>query len=105
MTSFLTVETSLQETSAGSAEHDAAEAVELDYAEQMPAFPGGATALNQFLAAHLTYPSDAFKAGRSGQVVVQFVLDEQERTRKVEVVRASGPEFDAAAKYAVLLMP
>ena len=75
------------------------------YAEQMPVFTGGETALRQFLAAHLTYPSGAFKAGQSGKVVVQFVVDEQGRTRDVEVVRTSDPEFDAAAKYAVLLMP
>ena len=75
------------------------------YAEQMPAFAGGETALHQFLNAHLIYPPEAFKAGRSGQVVVQFVVDEQGRTRDVEVVRTSDPEFDAAARHVVLIMP
>jgi len=87
------------------AEHRAAEPAVLDYAEQMPAFPGEATALHQFLSSHLTYPPEAFKAGRSGTVVVQFVVDEQGRTRDVEVVRTSDPEFDAAAKYVVMTMP
>lgn len=81
------------------------EPVVLNYAEQMPSFPGGTTALHQFLAAHIAYPPEAFKAGRSGSVVVQFVVDEQGRTRDVEVARTSDPEFDAAAKYVVLMMP
>lgn len=92
-------------TSVRSAAPITAESVVLDYAEQMPAFPGGATALHQFLAAHLAYPPEAFKAGRSGQVVVQFVVDEQGRTRDVEAVRTSDPGFDAAAKHVVMLMP
>ena len=83
----------------------APEPVVLNYAEQMPAFPGGTTALHQFLAAHIAYPPEAFKAGRSGSVVVQFVVDEQGRTRDVEAVRTSDPEFDAAAKHVVLVMP
>ena len=77
----------------------------LSYAEQMPAYAGGETALHQFLATHLVYPPEAFKAGRSGKVVVQFVVDEQGRTRDVEVVRTSDPEFDAAARRVVMVMP
>lgn len=77
----------------------------LSYAEQMPIFTGGETALHQFLATHLIYPPEAFKAGRSGKVVVQFVVDEQGRTRDVEVVRTSDPEFDAAASHVVMVMP
>ena len=75
------------------------------YAEQMPAFTGGEAALRQFLAAHLTYPPEAYQAGRSGKVVVQFVVDEQGRTRDAEVVRSSDPTFDTAARNVVLLMP
>lgn len=93
------------ETSASGAARSTAEPVVLDYAEQMPAFPGGATALHQFLASHLAYPPEAFKAGRSGKVVVQFVVDEQGRTRDVEAVRTSDPEFDAAARHVVMIMP
>lgn len=93
------------EPSMGGPAHGTNEPVVLDYAEQMPAFPGGATALHQFLASHLTYPPEAFKAGRSGKVVVQFVVDEQGRTRDVEAVRTSDPAFDAAARHVVMIMP
>ena len=99
------IDPSVPKTSMSSAAPSATEHVVLNYAEQMPAFPGGATALHQFLATHITYPPEAFKAGRSGSVVVQFVVDEQGRTRDVEAVRTSDPEFDAVAKYVVLMMP
>ena len=57
------------------------------------------------MAAHLTYPPEAFKAGRSGQVVVQFVVDEHGRTRDVEVVRTSDHTFDAVARHVVIVIP
>ena len=96
---------SVPKANVSSAAPAAPESVVLNYAEQMPAFPGGTTALHQFLVTHITYPPEAFKAGRSGSVVVQFVVDEQGRTRDVEAVRTSDPEFDTAAKYVVLMMP
>ena len=96
---------SVPKASVSSAAPAAPESVVLNYAEQMPAFPGGTTALHQFLVTHITYPPEAFKAGRSGSVVVQFVVDEQGRTRDVEAVRTSDPEFDTTAKYVVLMMP
>ena len=105
LTSTQAIGPSVPKASVSSTAPAAPEPVVLNYAEQMPAFPGGPTALHQFLAAHITYPPVAFKAGRSGSVVVQFMVDEQGRTRDVEVVRTSDPEFDAAAKYVVLMMP
>ena len=96
---------SVPKVSVSSAAPAAPEPMILNYAEQMPAFPGGPMALPQFLAAHITYPPEAFKAGRSGSVVVQFVVDEQGHTSDVEAVRTSDPEFDAAAKYVVRMMP
>ena len=65
------------EAKTGSPSSAGAEPEVRSYAEQMPAFVGGNTALHQFLAAHLVYPPEAFQAGHSGQVVVQFVVDEQ----------------------------
>ena len=105
LVSAQSIERTVHETVAHGTADGTAEPVVLDYAERMPAFPGGLVALHQFLTTHLIYPVEAFKAGRSGQVVVQFVVDEQGRTRDVEAVRTSDPEFDAAAKRVVLVMP
>ena len=100
-----TLEMRSQEAGTAGTAHGTAEPRVLDYAEQMPAFTGGAPALHQLLTTHLVYPPEAFKAGRSGNVVVQFVVDEQGRTRDVETVRTSDPVFDAAARRVVMLMP
>lgn len=50
-------------------------------------------------------PPEALKAAHSGQVVVQFVVDEQGHTRDVEAVRTSDPVFDTAARHVVMVMP
>lgn len=105
LTIIQAIDTSVPKTSLNSAAPAVVEPVVLDYAEQLPAFPGGAAALHQFLITHLAYPPEAVKAERSGQVVVQFVVDEQGRTRDVEAVRTSDPIFDAAAKRVVMMMP
>lgn len=44
------------------------------YADEMPAFPGGETALMQYLQDHIRYPAGARERGISGTVVVQFVV-------------------------------
>ena len=105
LTSTQSIEPAARGKSAGRAAPGAAAPVVLDYAEQMPTFPGGAAALHQFLVTHLAYPPEALKAAHSGQVVVQFVVDEQGRTRDVETVRTSDPVFDAAARHVVMVMP
>lgn len=105
LTSTQSIEPAARETSTGRAAPGAAALVVLDYAEQMPTFPCGAAALHQFLVTHLTYPPEALKAAHSDQVVVQFVVDEQGRTRNVETVRTSNPVLDAAARHVVMVMP
>ena len=45
------------------------------FVEQMPSFPGGETALMQYLHDHISYPKDAREKGISGTVVVQFIVN------------------------------
>lgn len=77
----------------------------VDYAEEMPAFPGGAPALRRYLATKLEYPAEARQRQLSGKVVMQFIVDEQGRIVDATVVRASDPVFEAAAKRVIYLMP
>ena len=77
----------------------------LDYAEEMPQFTGGMSALRQYLATKLVYPAEAIKRNVSGTVVMQFVVDEQGRVVEAAVVRTSDPVFEAEAKRVVYLMP
>ena len=77
----------------------------LNYAEQMPAFPGGEVALHRYLAAQTKYPAEALRRGLSGQVVVQFVVDEQGRVLEPRVVKSTDADFNAEALRLVWLMP
>ncbi|QKG58454.1 energy transducer TonB [Hymenobacter sp. BRD128] len=79
--------------------------VVLNYAEQMPAFPGGSAALHQYLATHTNYPPEALRRGVSGQVVVQFVVDEQGRVLEPTVVKTTDAEFNEEARRLAWLMP
>jgi protein TonB len=77
----------------------------LNYAEQMPAFPGGEVALHRYLATQTKYPAEALRRGVSGQVVVQFVVDEQGRVLEPRVVKSTDADFNAEALRLVWLMP
>lgn len=77
----------------------------LSYADQMPAFAGGAAALHRYLLAKTSYPAGTKRRGLSGTVVVQFVVDEEGRPLDPAVVKTGGADFDAEALRLVRLMP
>jgi len=77
----------------------------LAYAEQMPTFIGGEAALHRYLATQTKYPPEALRRGLSGQVVVQFVVDEQGRVLDPVVVKTTAAEFNDEARRLAWLMP
>ena len=77
----------------------------LAYAEQMPAFPGGEIALHTYLTKQMKYPAPALRRGLSGQVVVQFIVDEQGRVLNPTVAKTTDAEFNAEALRLAWLMP
>jgi len=77
----------------------------LTYAEQMPAFVGGEAALHRYLATQTKYPPEALRRGLSGQVVVQFIVDEQGRVLEPIVVKTTAAEFNEEARRLIWLMP
>ena len=77
----------------------------LTYAEQMPTFVGGEVALHRYLATQTKYPPEALRRGLSGQVVVQFVVDEEGRVLDPVVVKTTAAEFNDEARRLAWLMP
>lgn len=77
----------------------------LNYAEQMPTFAGGPGALHRYLATQIKYPATAWQRGQSGQVVVQFVVDEQGRVLDPIVAKTTATDFNEEARRLVWLMP
>lgn len=74
-----------------------------DVVEQMPAFPGGISALKKYLEENVRYPDN--EACVSGRVVVRFQINENGSIGKVNIAKSLGPKFDAEAIRVVKAMP
>jgi protein TonB len=73
--------------------------------EQMPAYPGGEKALNDFFAKNLKYPVLAKEQGIQGKVWLGFVVGKDGTISNVEVIRGIGGGCDEEAIRVVKLMP
>lgn len=76
-----------------------------DVVEQMPSFPGGNSALMQYLAQNIKYPVVAQENGVQGRVVVSFVVERDGSITDVRVVRSVDPSLDREATRVVKSMP
>jgi protein TonB len=76
-----------------------------DVVEQMPSFPGGPSALMQYLSNNVKYPVVAQENGVQGRVVVSFVVERDGSITDVKVVRSVDPSLDREASRVVQSMP
>ena len=76
-----------------------------DVVEQMPMFPGGPKALNEYLAKNVHYPVVAQENGISGRVVIGFVVETDGSITDVKVVKSIDPSLDKEATRVVSSMP
>lgn len=76
-----------------------------DMAEDMPEYPGGITAMMQYLANNIKYPKKAEEAKQEGKVIVKFVVTSGGKVSDVTVVKGVSPEIDAEAVRVVSGMP
>jgi hypothetical protein len=63
--------------------------------EQMPQYPGGDAAFNQYMAHHVSYPKAAAENGVVGSVQVQFIVEADGRITHVHAIDAPSGEADA----------
>jgi periplasmic protein TonB len=73
--------------------------------EQMPEFPGGEAAMNEFLDKNLQYPTMAKEQGIQGKVWIGFIVDKFGNVSNVEVLRGIGGGCDEEAARVVSIMP
>lgn len=73
--------------------------------EEMPAYPGGLGALREYLVKNIRYPKDAVKNKTEGQVMVNFVINEQGDAEEVKVLRSSYAGFNEEAIRVIKDMP
>ncbi len=76
-----------------------------DVVEQMPSFPGGQSALMEYLSKNVKYPVVAQENGVQGRVVVSFVVERDGSVTDVTVVKSVDPSLDREAQRVISSMP
>lgn len=75
------------------------------FAEEMPAFKGGAQKMYEYMGKHIKYPTIAKESGIQGKVFVEFVVGKDGSIRDVKVLRGIGGGCDEEAIRVVKSMP
>ena len=75
------------------------------FTDEMPEYPGGAGALNAFLAREIKYPEVASKNGITGTVLVEFVVEKDGRVTNAKVKVPLFPDCDKEAVRGIMAMP
>ena len=87
-------------------EEEVEEDLIFDVAEEQPEFPGGMTALMDFLSENMKYPRISRDSGLHGRVIVRFTVNSDGSIQDVEVARSSGDiHLDNEAIRVVEMMP
>ncbi|WP_291528365.1 M56 family metallopeptidase [Bacteroides sp. UBA939] len=73
--------------------------------DKMPSFPGGTSALLQYISENTKYPVEAQKAKIQGRVVVQMIIDKDGNVTKSKVLQGINPLLDAEAIRVMNNMP
>ena len=76
-----------------------------DVVEEMPQFPGGPSALFEYLSKSIRYPIEAEKNGVQGRVICCFVVGPDGLISDVKVVKSVDPSLDNEAKRVIGSMP
>ena len=77
----------------------------VDFAEQMPEFPGGQEVLNAYLAKEVKYPEVAKAHGVSGTVVVEFVVERDGSISNATIKTPLFPPCDEEVLRVISSMP
>ena len=76
-----------------------------DVVEEMPQFPGGPSALFEYIAQNIKYPVVAEENGVQGRVIVSFVVERDGTITDVRVIKSVDPSLDKEAQRVVKSMP
>jgi TonB family protein len=73
--------------------------------EEMPRFPGGDTALMNFVFRNITYPKEAKEKGIQGRVILRFAVNYLGGTEQIGVIKGVDPLLDAEAIRVIKMLP
>lgn len=71
----------------------------------MPEFPGGTTAMMEYIAKNLRYPAKAHQAGIQGRVIASFIVEKDGSISHPGIMRSVNPDLDAEAIRVLSAMP
>ena len=74
-----------------------AEEIVYSSVDQMPEFPGGDAALQEYIKTHIKYPAKALKNRIEGRVIMEFVVDDKGKIGDIKVVLSTNKLFDKEA--------
>jgi protein TonB len=77
----------------------------LEFSEIMPEFPGGFEALEHYIQKNLIFPTEAYRKGISGHVVVSFIVDEDGKIADIRLVNDIGYQCGESALTLISKMP
>jgi periplasmic protein TonB len=73
--------------------------------KEMPEFPGGITALMQYINENISYPEEAIKNNIQGRVVLKFVVRADGTVGKIEIAGGIDPLLNEEAIRVVKSLP
>lgn len=73
--------------------------------ELLPRFPGGDSAMYQYLQATIQYPQRAVEKGWEGTVKVRFLISRKGAVERVKVLQGVYPLLDEEARRVISAMP
>ena len=73
--------------------------------EEMPQYPGGETAMMEYVAKNVVYPKEAQEKGISGRVFVGFIVEKDGSIGEVKLLRGIGGGCDEEAIRVIKGMP
>ena len=81
------------------------DSVVFEVVEEMPDFPGGQSALMEYLAKNIKYPATAHENGKQGRVIVSFVVKKDGSISDTKIERGVDPYLDKEAERVITAMP
>lgn len=79
--------------------------IPFDYAQIMPEFVGGETALMRYINSNINYPQIAIENDIQGKVYVKFIVNKEGKIENAEIVRSVHESLDKEALRIIQSMP
>ena len=84
---------------------DKSNSADSDILDKHAMYPDGMKGIQKHILKNLTYPTNAYKKGIKGRVILRFVVEKNGKIKEIEVLKSVDPELDAEAIRAVRALP